>query len=602
MERRRVLPAPFRSLRGDKEEGADMADVLRIDLGSGVITEEPLPRKLTERLIGAKGVGTHYLTQEVGPEVAPLDPENKLIFCTGPISGTTMFGSNRYAVYFLSPLTGGYCECYSGGNVAPQFAKTGYKVVIVEGRAEKPVYLDISDKGAAIRPAADLWGLDAYQAEERLVEKSGSPKAQAIVIGPAGERLVRFACIENNKWHSAARGGPGAVMGSKQVKGLVFHGERPVEVARPDAFKALVKDMAMRGKDDPGAAFYRRGGTVNMVRIMNGANGFPARYWTKGRLDDFEPLTVEYMREHFDTTDEVCPPCIMRCLKRNTVPEGMPHAGLTIEGPEYETIYAFGGLCEIVDFGEIMYLNDVCDRLGVDTMTAGNLCGLAIEASRRGLIDVKLDYGDAAGVARFLHMMIEREGIGDLFADGILRVEKELGLEGVAVHVKGMEPAGYEPRKFKGMGLTFMTAARGACHLRSTFYKPELAGMVEPDAHDRAKAELLVDWENRLTIMDTLVYCRFYRDMVQWPYITDVVNAAIGTDYSTEELQDIGARIVTMTHDYNTARGVTHERLPAWITDKPLDDGSGIAAGREDFEELLHHYYDVRGWGEPPAA
>lgn len=579
-----------------------MADVLRIDLSTGTVGEETLAAGLTEQLIGAKGIGTHYLAEEVRPEVEPLSPQNKIIFCVGPIGGTAMFGSNRYAVYFVSPLTNGYCECYSGGNVAPQFARTGYSMVILEGRAEKPVYIDVSERGAAIVPAADLWGLDAYQAEERLVEKSGSPKAQALVIGPAGEKLVRFACIENNKWHSAGRGGPGAVLGSKNVKGIVFHGERKVEVARPDAFKALVKDMAEAGKDNAGVAAYRRGGTVNMVRLMNSVNAFPTRYWTKGRLDDFEPLTVEYMRENFDTSDQVCPPCIMRCLKRNTIPEGRPHAGLTIEGPEYETIYVFGGLCEIVDFGEIMYLNDICDRLGVDTMTAGNLCGLAIEASRRGLIDLDLDYGDAAGVERFLMMMIEREGIGDLFAEGILRVEEELGLKGVAVHVKGMEPAGYEPRKLKGMGLTFMTAARGACHLRSTFYKPELAGIIEPDTHDRAKAEMLVDWENRLAIMDTLVYCRFYRDMVQWPYLTDVVNAAIGTDLSVEDLQAIGARIITMTHDFNVGRGVTDERLPAWITDKPLDDGSGIAAGRDEFEELLHHYYDVRGWGEPPSA
>lgn len=579
-----------------------MADLLRVDLSSSTVTEETLPEHLTRELIGAKGVGTYLLAQEVGPEVEPLSPENKLIFSIGPLAGTSMFGGNRYAVYFISPLTGGYCECYSGGNVAPQFARTGYKVVIVQGVAKSPVYIEVSDGGATIKPADDLWGLDSYAAEEKLVERSGVAKAQACVIGPAGENLVRFACIENNKWHSLGRGGPGAVMGSKKVKGLVFHGDRKPEVARPDAFKALVKDMAERGKDDPGVAAYRRGGTVNMVRIMNGANAFPTHYWTKGRLDDFEPLTTEYMREHFSTQDEACPPCLLRCVKRNTVPEGMPHAGLTIDGPEYETLYVFGGLCEIVDFAEIMYLNDICDRLGVDTMTAGNLCGLAIEASQRGLIDLKLDYGDAEGVAAFLHMMIAREGIGALFADGILRVEEELGLKGVAVHVKGMEPAGYEPRKLKGMGLTFMTAARGACHLRSTFYKPELAGMVDPAAVDEDKARLLVDWENRLAIMDALIYCRFYRDLVQWPYLVDVVNAAIGTDFDVEGLQAVGARIIKMTHDINLARGVTHERLPAWITDKPLQDGSGLSASREEFEALLSYYYKAREWGAPEPA
>ena len=579
-----------------------MGDLLRIDLSRGSVTEEALPRDLIAQYIGAKGIGSYLLSREVGPEVEPLSPQNKLIFCTGPLSGTTMFGGNRYGLYFVSPLTGGYGECYSGGNVAPQFARTGYKAVILEGASDKPVYVEVSEAGASIHAADDLWGLDTYEAEERLVARTGAPKAQACVIGPAGERLVRFACIENNKWHSLGRGGPGAVMGSKKVKGLVFHGDKKVEVARPEALKDLVKDMAERGRDDAGVAAYKRGGTVNMVRILNNANAFPTRYWTRSRLDDFEPLTVEFMREHYGTVNGACPPCIMQCLKKNTVPEGHRHAGLTIEGPEYETIYVFGGLCEIVDFAEIMYLNDVCDRAGVDTMTAGNLCGLAIEASRRGLIDLGLDFGDADGVADFLMSMINREGVGDLFAEGVKAVETELGLEGVAVHVKGMEPAGYEPRKLKGMGLTFMTAARGACHLRSTFYKAELAGFIDP-AVTEGKAAMVVDWENRLCIMDTLIYCRFYRDLVQWPYLTQVVNAVIGADYSEAEVQAIGAKVIKLTHDFNEARGfgAKDEKLPAWITERPTDDDAALRVTADELESMRRDYYAARGWGAPPA-
>ena len=577
-----------------------MGDLLRIDLTTGAVREESLAPDLIREYIGAKGIGSWLLSREVGPEVEPLSPQNKLIFTVGPTGGTQMLGSNRYAVYFLSPLTGGFGECYAGGNLTPQFAKTGYKVVIVEGASEKPVYLEISEAGATIHPADDVWGLDTYQAEEKLVEKSGVPKAQACVIGPAGEKLVRFACIENNKWHSLGRGGPGAVMGSKKLKGLVFHGNKAVEVARPEAFKAVVKDLAARCKDDPGVAAYKRGGTVNMVRILNGANSFPNRYWTRGRLDDFEPLTVEYMLENFGTVNQACPPCAMQCVKLNTVPEGHRRAGLQLEGPEYETIYVFGGLCEIVDFGEIMYLNDICDRMGVDTMTAGNLCGLAIEASRRGLIDLGLDFGDADGVAEFLLSMVNREGIGDLFADGVLRVEEELGLKGVAVHVKGMEPAGYEPRKLKGMGLTFATAARGACHLRTTFYKAELAGMSDP-AVVEGKAAMLVEWEDRLCVMDTLIYCRFYRDLVQLPYLTDVVNAAVGTDYSVNEVRAVGAKIIKMTHDFNAARGfgAEQERLPEWITGRPQADNPELTLSADELEQMRRDYYAARGWDQP---
>jgi aldehyde:ferredoxin oxidoreductase len=579
-----------------------MGDLLRIDLTSRIVTEETIAPELLREWIGGKGIGTRYLADEVGPDVEPLGPANKLIFVTGPITGTTMFGSNRYGLHFASPLTGGYGECTSGGHVAPQFARTGYRVVIVEGAADTPVYIEVSEAGGQIHAADDFWGLDTYKAEEALVgrHKEQWPKAQACVIGPAGEKLVRFACIENNKWHSLGRGGSGAVMGSKKLKGIVFHGDRKVEPARPERFKELVRDMGARVKDDPGEIAYRRGGTVNMVRLLNGANAFPTRYWRKGHLDDFEPLTTEAMIEGFLEHNNVCPPCLLQCIKHNVVREG-PLKGLEIEGPEYETIYVFGGLCEIVDFAQIMRLNDICDRLGVDTMTAGNLCGLAIEASRRGVIDLGLDFGDAEGVAAFLESMCLREGLGDLFADGVLRVEKELGLEGVAVHVKGMEPAGYDPRTLKGMGLGFATTSRGACHLRGTFYKAELAGISDPQVIE-GKAAVYVDWENRLCIMDTLIYCRFYRDYVPWPYITDVLNAALGTDYTVDDLHVVANRIITETHRFNDARGVTAgtgEKLPAWITERPTDDEKHSTLTQAEMDVMLGDYYELRGWGAP---
>ncbi len=584
-----------------------MGDLLRIDLSSRKVSEETIPAELIREYIGGKGLGTHYLLEEVGPEVDPLSPQNKLFFVTGPISGTTMFGGNRYGVHFLSPLTGGYGECTSGGNVTPQFARTGYRMVVVEGAADSPVYLEISGKGATIHPADDLWGLDTYEAEERIVARHAveAPKAQACVIGQAGENLVRFACVENNKWHSLGRGGPGAVFGSKKLKGLVFHGDKPVEVARPDEFKALVKQMAAEGKDNPGVAAYRAKGTVQMVRLLNGVNGFPTRYWRKGHLDDFEPISAETMMEKYLVKNEACPPCMMQCVKHCKVPEGHPLAGLEIDGPEYETIYCFGGLCEIVDFGQIMRMNDICDRLGIDTMTGGNLAALGIEASLRGLIDEKLDFGDADGVAEFLeHMCLRDTPTGDLFAGGVLAVEAAIPeLKGVAVHVKGMEPAGYDPRSLKGMGLAYATVSRGACHLRGTFYKAELAGFSDPRVIE-GKAAMYVDWENRLVIMDTLIYCRFYRDLVPWPYITGVVNAALGTDYTEADLGAIANRIVTESHRFNELRGFTagtHERLPAWITERATDDEKQLTLTQDEMDVMLRDYYAARGWGAPVA-
>jgi len=577
-----------------------MGDLLRIDLTTRTSREETVPPELIKELIGAKGIGTHYLCEEVGPEVDPLSRRAKLIFAIGPMAGTTMLGSNRYGLFFVSPLTGAYCECYSGGNLTPQFAKTGYKIVIVEGKADGHVYLEISEEGVAFHSADDLWGLDAYESEDKIVERTAHKKAQACVIGQAGENLVRFACVNNNKWHQLGRGGPGAVFGSKNLKGIVWHGDKKVDVARPDAYKVVVREMVENTKDHPAVAAYQRGGTLNMVRIMNGANAFPTRYWRKGMLETFERLTVETMLAEHGTKNESCPPCVMRCVKHNHVFEGR-HKGLEIEGPEYETAYVFGGLCEIDDLAEVMWLNDLCDRYGVDSMTAGNLCALAIEASQRGLIDERMEFGDPDCVGDFLTKMCLREGIGDIWAEGVLRVEKEYGLEGVAVHVKGMEPAGYDPRAMKGMGLGFATATRGACHLRATIYKAELAGILDPQALE-GKAAVYCDWEDRLTIMDTLLYCRFYRDLVPWPYITAVVNAAIGADHSEDDMHRIANRIVTMSHDFNAARGIGREseRLPHWVSDKPMEDEGALTFPQAEMEYMLADYYRIRGWGGLP--
>jgi len=581
-----------------------MADILRIDLTTRTTRRESLDPRLVADYIGAKGIGSHLLLEEVPPDVDPLGPQNKLFFTCGPLSGSAMPGTNRYAVYFLSPQTGGYGEAYCGGKLATQFARTGHRMVILEGAASSPVYIEVSDEGVAIHPADDLWGLDTYESEARIIEKTGVRQAQACVIGSGGERLVRFATIQHEHTHSLGRGGAGAVMGAKKVKGLVFHGSTRPAVARPDEFRTLVKEMAGQCKDNGTVNAYHTYGTVQLVKPLNSIGAFPTRYWTKGRLDGWEQLSGDAMVEKYKVGSTTCPPCVIACGHVCRVPDG-DLAGLEVDGPEYETIWSFGGLCEIVDFPFIMLCNDICDREGIDTMTAGSLCGLAIEASRRGLIDERLDYGDATGVELFLRRMARREGkTADLFAEGILTVERELGLEGVAVHVKGMDPAAYDPRRTSGMGLGYATSARGACHMRSTFIRAELVGLCDLGELE-GKGELYVAWENRLVMMDTMIFCRFYRDMLEWPFLTRIVNAAIGADYTADELDAIANRIVTETHRFNELRGFgpESERLPAWITERPLegDNGQSYRFTAEDLEYMVRDYYAARGWGQPPA-
>jgi aldehyde:ferredoxin oxidoreductase len=278
--------------------------------------------------------------------------------------------------------------------------------------------------------------------------------AKAVVIGPAGENLVRFALIENDYWRSAGRTGVGAVMGSKKVKAIVFHGEAKREVADQSRVEDFRKKTLAKSKDNPGVAAYKNLGTPMMVAILIDVASFPTRYWSQGRYEHWEKISAEAMNERLGTKPRACNKCFMACGKFSVVREGR-HEGLKIEGPEYETIYSFGGLCMIDSIEEIAYLNDICDNLGMDTITAGNLAAFTIEASRRGKISDTLDYGDVDGIARLLHQIVKRDGVGAILAEGIRFASREWGLEDIAVHVKGMEPAGYDPRSLKGMGLAF---------------------------------------------------------------------------------------------------------------------------------------------------
>lgn len=574
---------------------------LYVDLTSRSWEERALPPAWLEAFLGGKGLGSWLLWREVGAGVDPLGPDNALIFVTGPAAGTPMLGASRYGVYARSPLTGGYAESYSGGRVAPALKGTGYDAVVVRGRAGAPVFLEVGPGRVAWHDARDLWGLDTYAAEEALLERVGVQGAQAVVIGPAGERMVRFACIVNNRWRSAGRTGLGAVMGSKKLKGVVFHGRLAAPVADEARLKAFVERLRRTVEGSPAQKFYKELGTPGMVGLMNAARALPTRYWSQGEYEDWEKISGQHMRERYEVRSRACPRCPMACGKLTRVPDG-PHRGLTVEGPEYETLYAFGSLCGINRLDEIIYLNDLCDRNGIDTITAGNLVGLAMAASERGRFPEPVAFGDAEGAAALVRGMIERRGAGALLADGIKEAARRLDLEDLAIHVKGLEPAGYDPRVLKGMGLAYMTSTRGACHLRATFYKPELSGVIDPRTVE-GKARLFTDYEDRLTIFNTLILCVFYRDFLLWDELGELCAALTGREYSTAGLRAIANRIVSLTRSFNVRQGFTRadDALPERFYLEPLA-GGGIE--KAEMERMLDEYYDLRGWdvqGVPPS-
>ena len=573
--------------------------ILHINVSDQSFHVEPDEDTILDRYLGGKGLSTYLLLKQNPPGVDPLSPENHLILATGPVSGTPIWGSCRYGIFTKSPQTGFYSESYSGGTVAEYMTKTGYDAIIIQGASDKPVWLDISENDVRFNNARDIWGLDTYQTEDRVrqlvAEKNPNhPKAGVIVIGPAGENKVVFSVVENDYWRSAGRTGTGAVMGSKNIKAIAFWGSRKKEFADKKIVTEFARKIAQRGKNDAGVNAYKSMGTPMLVKIVNEAGGFPTRYWQKGTYENWERISSDALHEQCQVKPHACLKCFIACGRLSTVKEGR-HAGLRIEGPEYETIYSFGGLCEIDSIQEIMYLNDICDRLGMDTISAGNLAAFTIEAAKHGNIQLKIDYGDVDAIAKLMEDIAFRRGIGDILANGIKTAAHEWKMEDHAIHVKGLEPAGYDPRVLKGMGLAYGISDRGACHLRATFYKPELSGMVDPD-QIKGKAAIFTEWEDRLTLLDALILCRFYRDLYQWEELATIIEGTTGLRLTKEDMRSIASSITDNTRKFNLREGLTtkDDHLPSRFHNEALESGKVIT--KEQMEQLLKEYYQARGW------
>ncbi|MBC8273414.1 MAG: aldehyde ferredoxin oxidoreductase family protein [Chloroflexi bacterium] len=569
--------------------------VLHIDVSQRSFEEEPIDDKVYGECLGGKGLGTYLLLNNLRAGVEPLSEDNVIVFATGPATDTRVFGSSRYGVFTKSPLTGLYCESYAGGSVAEPLSRTGYDAVIIKGASAKPVYLEISSGNVEFHDAAHVWGKDTYKTEDTVRKEVGVKDAGIAVIGPAGENLIRFAVIENDYWRSAGRTGAGAVLGSKRIKAIVFRGDKRRNVARIDLLNELWKEMGSKAKTDVGAIAYKKFGTPMLVAATNRIGAFPTKYWSLGTFDRWQDISADALLERCKVRPKACPKCFLACGNLVEVVDGR-HRGLRIEGPEYETIYAFGGLCMIDDIREIAYLNDLCDRLGMDTMTAGNLVAFTIEASKRKSMGEKIEYGDFDEIAKLLNKVSRREGIGAILAEGIAYASKKWGLEDLAVHVKGLEPAGYDPRVLKGMGLAYATSDRGACHLRATFYKAELSGMMDPDQIE-GKAEMVIDFEDRHTLFDSLIVCRFFRDLYPWDILSRIIRGTTGMDLDRKQLQRLAWNITNKAREFNLREGMSKadDTLPKRFFEEKLED-SGKVLLKSDFARMLSDYYSLKGW------
>ena len=575
--------------------------ILKIDLSNQTFAIETVADEIYETYLGGKGLASYLLYHLNPPGVDPMAPENRLIFATGPVSGSSVWGSSRYGVFTKSPLTGFYSESYSGGKVPEAIDSAGFDAVVLKGHSSAPVVLAVHPDGVDFYPAGKIWGMDTFETEAAVTQQfsrtdAGFKRPGVVVIGPAGENGVRFATIKNDGWRCAGRTGVGTVMGSKKVKAIIFQGDRKRPLHDETAVREMARKLSADSKDNPGVKAYKSMGTPMMVKLMNTAKAFPTRYWSQSHYEDWEKISADALHGQCKVKPHACLKCFMACGRMTEVQNGR-HAGLKIEGPEYETIYAFGGLCMINQIEEIIYLNNICDHLGMDTITSGNLCAFAIEAARRGKIDYAIDYGDVDAIAKLLEMIVNKEGVGEVLSHGIKHAAKRWGLEDIAIHAKGMEPPGYDPRVLKGMGLGYATSDRGACHLRATFYKPELAGMI-PKEQIEGKAEMFMDFEDRLTLFDTLILCRFYRDLYTWEGLGQVIHAATGLSPEKADIQKIAGAVSNKVRCFNLREGLTVEddSLSKGFYRKLTNTDQVIT--EDQLQIMLKEYYTLRGWSE----
>nr|WP_321396005.1 aldehyde ferredoxin oxidoreductase family protein [uncultured Desulfobacter sp.] len=574
--------------------------ILYVDLSNQKVEINTVDKSVYENFLGGKGLATWLLTELNPPGVDPLSPENRLIFATGAVTGTATWGSSRYGVFTKSPLTGLYAESYSGGKVPEAIAAAGFDAIVIHGRADGLTLMEITPEGAFFHDAAHLAGKDTFETESAVkAEFSGKyPKGWKTglsVVGPAAEAGVKFSIIKNDGWRCAGRAGTGTVMGAKNIKAIVFAGNIKRDVFDKKGLIQLSKKMAADAKDHPVVQAYKSMGTSQMVKVMNNAGAFPTRYWTKGYAPHWEKISADALHSQCDVTPHACAKCYLSCGRMTKVLQG-PHKGLVLEGPEYETLYTFGGLCMIEKIEEIVRLNHVCDSLGIDTISAGNMASFAMMAYEQGKSDYAIHFGDAQAIEDLLVKIVANEpGIGQTLAQGIRHAAKVYGLEDEAIHVKGMEPAGYEPRVLKGMGLAYASSDRGACHLRATFYKPELAGMIDPKQTE-GKAKLFIDFEDRLTLFDTMILCKFYRDLYPWELLGEMIMAATGIDGSKENLSTIARNVATKAREFNLREGMTPDDetlTPAFF--KPLED-SGATLTQDEMDFMLDDYQKLRNW------
>ncbi len=585
---------------------------LRVNLSTGRIEAEPLGEREVMEMVGGRGFGIRRLYDEVPPGADPLGEENKLLFLTGVLTGTAVVAASRWLVCAKSPLTGIYGKSSAGGDFGAWLKFAGYDFVIVEGKAERPVYLHIGPDGCSIKDASSLWGKRTGETQALLREYHGN-SMRAACIGPAGENLVRYAAIVTGT-RTAARCGVGTVMGSKRLKAIAVNAKRRVSLHDPSAFRGLVKEQVASINANPTYIDHKKLGTTEGSMTRNALGIYPTRNFRYGQMEGHERLShIEFGK--LRTGEFGCYACSARCGKVHTVPSGRPYAGAASEGPEYESYWSFSGPTDSASIEATIAADQLCDELGMDTISAGGAIGFAYELFEKGLLTRKdadgldLSYGNHGAMVALVGKIARREGIGNLLAEGTVRAARAIGrgAEAYAMQVKGLELPGYEPRGVKATGFGYATSSIGGSHGNGSLAFQEW-GMPVPRAVDRfdeeGKADIVIFNQNGSALAEVGILCSFSRSWGDWyrRLYPAMLRAATGIE-AFGDMGYLGAvsdRIVTLERALNVRCGIRRreDTLPQRFLTEPLHTGTAPGEGQMvcGLEGFLDDYYRLRGW------
>lgn len=579
-----------------------MQPILKINLTDNTTEEFIIPKEWERDFLGGASLAARILYPYLTKELDPLSPESPLLFLNGPLSGTNGPTTGRFVICGKGPATNLWAESNIGGFWGPELRKTGYDGLWITGKAQSPVYVWVEEGRFEVRSAARVWGKDVYEAQEIVKAEIGVKGARVAVIGEAGERGILYASICCDHGRMAGRTGLGAVMGSKNLKAVAVHGTKKIEVVNLERYSVLRSEANRALKQDNEAKVIHELGTAGAANYAEYMGAMPAKYYHQGAFAGVDHISGATMTETILVGQSACQGCVIACGRVVNIGDGTRR-----KGPEYETIVGFGSNLLIDDLVEIVRLGEMCDKYGMDTISAANTIGLAFRLFELGKITLQdtgglaLNWGSFVAVRQLIHMIARREGIGDIMARGSRQFGAAFDAEDEAVQVNGLEAAYHDPRGVSGMALSYATSPRGACHNQSDYFfvdwghTHEEIGIHYFERHAQAeKAANVARHQDWRTFFNSVVMCIFANVSPQMQ--VDLVNAACGLNWTIKDLMKSGERAWNLKRVINNRMGLTraNDKLPRALLE-PYKDG-GAAGFVPDLESMLSAYYKARGW------